>query len=85
MSDEAKIDAVCHALDKVECECGQKECSQFHWFSTSPGKRMSVVCRICDADLIAKYGDKETNPGKINLNFWTKKGQEELIRRCRND
>ena len=62
-TEEQKIQEVINRLDGISCICGQKEDSRFHWIA--PG-RMSVVCRVCDADLILDCG------GTINLNKWSK-------------
>lgn len=72
-----KVTEVCNRLDGIKCICGQDPTSEFHWVSRG---RLAVFCRVCDYDLILKYGEgEETIPGYLDLNKW--KGTEELTER----
>jgi hypothetical protein len=77
LTDEEKIQAVCECLDAQDCTCGGQPNSPSGWLLG----RESVVCAICDADLIAKYGNEETIPGYIDLGKWSLEGRVALTRR----
>jgi hypothetical protein len=77
LTNEEKIQTVCDRLDGVDCLCGGNPYSPFSWAHG----RHSVLCSVCDADLIAKYGSKETIPGYIDLNKWSLEGRVALDRR----
>lgn len=72
-ADSIKIEQVIAVLDHACCTCGQRPDSpvNFGW-----KHRMCCLCRICDADLILKYG--YFTPEEGGLNSWSAEGRAEL-------